>query len=931
MTCPDAASGADSVDTTATRLAVPQERYARAARAGMLGVWDWEVESDTFYVDSNLLAMLGHEQMSGPMNMQEYSALVHPDDVDEVVERVRQCVRIGEGDLSIIHRKLHRDGSVRWFLSRGEVQRDTDGHVRRLVGSDMDITELKMAQDALYAAKGELEGHVAERTTQLERANRQLRVQMAAREQSDSHREAVLLLRQRVWHMQDPADMDTVLEAVEASLEIADVDYEQYGINLLVKEEDGPAIRQSLKTSQGEWAYRDSRLAKPERLLRFVTQGRVVYRKDLRKEDPFGDSSWAVQPNKEYRSVIDVPFAYGTLALNSFEPGAFDDAQVGLFGDLAEVLAEGMQRARDLQDLADRNHLLEQQLAKVREREAEVQDANARLAAKDLLLAALHDITTAVHQEAEESSVLDRFARQLLDMGMFRSLVLAVVDDQRHTVRVERSLWRSKRDDGEWQTITTAPEKVGVEYDIDEPNVTAEVARTGRMIVIEGWDDRFDERFTTREKAAHQVAYFIPIIYLGQVTAVLATGSNKDQRQDVLGVLEDLRPVLDHFAIALHHARLYRLISERERQLRVAQKMDEMGQLTSGIAHNFNNLLQGVIGNLSLVLEDCDESLKAPLEDALRSSRSQAELVRQLMAYARRGPQPERTAIDVERLLDAVTKMCRQVFAREIEFHCVVAANLPAVEGDATQLEQVLLNLCLNARDAVEALRERAPRIDVVADLVEGVGDTNDVVRVSVRDSGRGMSDDVRERVFDPFFTTKEPGKGTGLGLSIVQGVVQQHGGRVECDSREGEGTTMTMFLPVSTGEPANDVDDPPAKVDGDEFILIVEDEPMIRDVVGRILRRHGYTVTMAVNGADGLEQIAASGDIDLVLLDLSMPIMSGEDMLTHLADIRPDLPVIVFTGFGDLRQRTGQVAALLPKPVRPMELLRTIRSTLDS
>ena len=166
--------------------------------------------------------------------------------------------------------------------------------------------------------------------------------------------------------------------------------------------------------------------------------------------------------------------------------------------------------------------------------------------------------------------------------------------------------------------ITTAPEKSGVKYGIDAPNVTVEVARTGRMIVIEGWDERFDGRFSTPEKAADQ-------------------------------------------------------------QRRVAQKMEEMGQLTFGIAHNFNNLPQGVIGNLSLVVEECDEFQKAPLEDALRPSRSQAELVGQFMAYARRGPKPEFTAIDIEQWLDPVTTMCRQVFDRGIEFQCDVAAEVVVV------------------------------------------------------------------------------------------------------------------------------------------------------------------------------------------------------------------------------------------------------------
>ncbi|MBT3345471.1 MAG: response regulator [Gemmatimonadetes bacterium] len=934
-TAHDGSQADTSPEDLRVRLDLTLERHARAARAGQVGVWDWDVKSDHFYLDPHLLAMLGYDEPTTATRLEDYSAHVHPDDSERVIEEVRRCVHGDGGELSLAHRKVHRDGTTRWFLSRGEVHRDSDGEVIRLVGTDMDITDLKQAQSDLETTRDRLEASVQERTAQLERANRRLRVQMATREQSDSHREAVFLLRQRVWRMESPSDMDTVIEAIEASLEVAGVDYEQYAINLVVEGEEGQRIRQSLKTGQGPWTYRDIFVIDPTRLLRFVREGRVVYRRDLLSEDPYGDASWAVQGDKAYRSVIDVPFAYGTLALNSFEPGAFDDAQVELFNDLAEVLAEGFQRARDLEDLEDRNRQLEQQLVQMQGREAEVQDANAQLAAKDLLLSALHEITTALHEEPEESLILDRFAQQMFGVGMLRSMVISVVDERHRVVRNERSLWRRRNPDGTWEMVMTATPKMGVEYPLDDPGILAETVRVGCIQVVDGWDDRFDPRFGSPESQRGNTSYFIPVAYLGKVTAVLATGSTTANKQEVLQILADLQPVFDHFAIAMHHARLYRLIGERERQLRMAQKMEEMGQLTSGIAHNFNNLLQGVIGNLSLVLDDCDESIRPALEDALRSSRSQAELVRQLMAYARRGPQLDLAPVTVDGLLDTVTSMCRQIFDRQIELSSTSDHDLPPIEGDATQIEQVLLNLCLNARDAVEGQQDRTPRIQVEATLVSGGDqgvDSNDVIRLRVSDNGTGMPDEIREKVFDPFFTTKEPGKGTGLGMSIVQGVVQQHGGRVECESQPGEGTTVSVFLPVSRRKALVEADEPAADLSGTERILIVDDEPMVRDVICRVLERSGYQVLMAVNGAEGLEVLANSEEtIDLMLLDLSMPVMSGEGVLDQLAQTHADLPVIVFTGYGQLRKRTRQVASLLPKPVRPIELLRTIRTTLDS
>jgi signal transduction histidine kinase len=270
-------------------------------------------------------------------------------------------------------------------------------------------------------------------------------------------------------------------------------------------------------------------------------------------------------------------------------------------------------------------------------------------------------------------------------------------------------------------------------------------------------------------------SYFIPIVHNDSVVAVLAAASEPGEREEMLRKIEFLGPFFDLFAIALHHAHLYHNLQERERELRESKKMEIMGVLMAGIAHNFNNLLQGVIGNIDFALEAPEEAPEL-IERALRSSDSLAEMVRQLMSYSRKGFASERVSTDLAVVVDSVSRVCRSSFDRRIELVVRVADDAPQVDGNAGQLEQVLLNFCVNARDGLVDITGRTPRIEI--DVGPAIVDGRDMALMQVRDNGIGIEPAVQARIFDPFFTTKEVGRGTGLGLSSVQGIVRGHGGR---------------------------------------------------------------------------------------------------------------------------------------------------------
>jgi len=766
-----------------------------------------------------------------------------------------------------------------------------------------------------------------ERLASLER---EYRNELAAREKRQACDEALSALRQQVWSMRRGDDLVAVTDAIGTCLTEAGIGRHAHGINF-VHEDDAPqGLTQILRTTEGAAETLVKDLKPGSAMERCWQDRRVVYRRDLLESDPYGEFDiWARDaPPAPRRSVVDIPFSHGTFAVNSLEPDAFSNLDIAFFERVAGVLSEAMQRWADLGLLERRNAELAEQLREGQRREEELAQTNHRLEERERLLSAFHETGKALLAALDPDTILDTLSMQVIEAGVFRSIMIAVVDAEASKVCVVRAYNRVRGDDGSWEPVQKADLAVGFECDLDDEIITATVARTGVMEVVEGWDDRYDERL--RETTSPQaVAYFVPIMHKGRPIAVLGTGSSRAERGEVLRRIDVLRPFFDQVAIALYHARLYADLQERERQLRQMQKMEVMGELTAGIAHNFNNLLQGVTGNLELAIEEATADVRDRITDALRIVNTQAELVRQLMAYTRRGTGAAQEPVDIGAIVESVVGMCRNTFDRRIELLCDIDGGCPSVLGDAAQLEQVVLNLCLNARDAVTEDESSEPRISIRVGLQIDSGARN--VRLSIADNGAGMDRAICERVFDPFFTTKEVGSGTGLGLSIVHGIVRQHQGSVTCDSRVGAGSTFHVVLPASDSDASESPSaDEPAPEKGDETILLVEDEEAVRSTVAFVLRRLGYRVLVAADGEEGLAVLERSREsVDLILLDVSMPRMTGPEMLQRL-DPGDCAPVILFTGYAMPHELQDRVAAVLEKPLGPRVLLRCVRSVLD-
>ncbi|MEN8163493.1 MAG: PAS domain S-box protein, partial [Acidobacteriota bacterium] len=387
-------------------------------------------------------------------------------------------------------------------------------------------------------------------------------------------------------------------------------------------------------------------------------------------------------------------------------------------------------------------------------------------------------------------------------------------------------------------------------------------------------------------------------------------------------------------------------ITERkklEEQLMRSQKMEAVGLVAGGIAHDFNNLLQSIFGNLHFALAAVQEegALRDDLLATQKNAESAAELIRQLLTFSRKQP-IEAKPTHLNQVIDGMTSMLRRVISESISLEFFPDQSLGVVCVDAQQIEQLLLNLCANSRDAM-------PDGGMLAISTKSVTDRQEVLSLfpddpppdglallRVRDSGHGMDEEVSDRAFEPFFTTKGIDQGTGLGLSSVYGIVQQHGGLINIESAVGVGTTVTVCFPVVEEEVrVAEAGAPFSPVEGSgELILVAEDDPQILDLARKILIQAGYGVLCAGNGRDAFALFEDNWDrISLVLTDIIMPGMGGKELRDRIVEHRPGFPVLFSSGYGineiDAQGELHSTVPIIHKPYDGPTLVNRIRTLI--
>jgi signal transduction histidine kinase/HAMP domain-containing protein len=404
----------------------------------------------------------------------------------------------------------------------------------------------------------------------------------------------------------------------------------------------------------------------------------------------------------------------------------------------------------------------------------------------------------------------------------------------------------------------------------------------------------------------------------------------KDDCGDVTNVIEVARNVTEQRKL--------------EEQLRHSQKIEAVGQLAGGVAHDFNNILNIIMGFTALIEMSAEgnKDIQNNVEQIMGSIERATELVRGLLAFSRKQVIELRT-VDISSIIRNLEMILTSLTTEDISLSIDLTDSDLTVLGDSNQIDQVLINLATNARDAMPeggTLSLSTMRVEVTPEFVktQGYGTAGSYALIAVSDTGTGMNEKLQRRIFEPFFTTKDLGKGTGLGLAIVYGIVKQHSGFINCHSWIGKGTTFEVYLPLTKSAPeevGSAMQMPPVTQHGSETILIAEDEPQLRELMTNILTQYGYTVLTAADGEEAIRVYRESGrQIGLLLLDVIMPGKNGRETHDAIRKINPDVKALFISGYAaDIIHSKGGLGKgihYLSKPVAPHVLLQKVRELLD-
>lgn len=388
-------------------------------------------------------------------------------------------------------------------------------------------------------------------------------------------------------------------------------------------------------------------------------------------------------------------------------------------------------------------------------------------------------------------------------------------------------------------------------------------------------------------------------------------------------------------------ARVEEALRQSEKQLRQAQKMEAVGRLAGGLAHDFNNLLTVIMGHAQVLLNEMapEHPFRTKVEEMQKAGDRAATLIRQLLTFSRKQPSTPKV-LSVNPLITNFETMMRRLIGEDLELTLALAPQDLRINADPAQVEQVLMNLVVNARDAmpkggrlrIETAQVELTRTPMYHVQLPALGT---FVKLSISDTGSGMSTDTLTHIFEPFFTTKEEGKGTGLGLSTVFGIVTQSGGGLDVTSRIGQGSRFEVYFPAVRSHPDPTTPDqaPRSSNRGRETILLVEDDASVRDLVRDELKKLGYRVLESKNGLEAcLVATQQIGSYQLLLTDVVMPGMSGTELAQHLRILKPDLRILFISGYADDVGigATDQLSDYLQKPFTPEALSQRIRRLLD-
>jgi len=879
---------AATLQTRTVALAASEERHRLAARATNDVIWDWDIRTSAVQWSEGASLSFRAPTTALGREIEWWAAQIHPDDHDATLASLTDALDADTQIWTAEYRFRRGDGTYAEMLDRGYVLRDANGAPRRMIGSMLDLSERRAAErerDRFFSLSADM-FCIASLTGQF------IRVNPAFCEVLGYSAEELLAMP--VFDLVHPDDRAFAIDGL-GSLASRDASH-RYENRLRCKDGSYKWLGWTIQSSGSQEGH-------------VYAVARDITDQKRAEERLRASEEW-------YRLLFDAnPLPMWVYDIETLAFVAVNDAAVNHYGySRAEFLSMHITDIRPAEEVP-------KLLTAARAPESAEFDGGVwQHRTKDGRIISVEVVTHAL-------SVLDRPAR------------LTLAHDVTERRRAEREL---RETNDTLQTLIQASPLAIVTTDINgtvsEWNVAAE-----RMF---GWF------------AGDVLGRAIPILPVEQLEDDLrrlsATGEHsftgyeaRCARKD--GTLVDVyisTAVLRGIGGVQGTVWVMADVTERkmmEEQLRQAQKMDAVGQLAGGVAHDFNNLLTVITSYGQFLLNALPEQdpRRSDAHQITQAAARAASLTRQLLAFSRRQVlQPQ--VLDLNDVIGDMERLLRRVISEDISLVTQFENNIGAVRADRGQIEQVVMNLVVNARDAMPnggilAITTRIVQLDAAyARRHAGVNPGRHVV-FSVRDTGVGMDAQTQQRIFEPFFTTKAKGKGTGLGLSTVYGIVRQSGGHIEVRSAPGRGTAFDIILPqVSATVPARgEVPIGAALPRGTETVLVVEDEDAVRHIVRRVLEAQGYAIVEARDGNDALQVCATRGDrIDLVLSDVIMPGMGGRELARELGARRPGLEILFMSGYNDdseLSGVDGEVASgVLAKPFTAETLARQVREALD-
>jgi PAS domain S-box-containing protein len=935
-----------------------EERFELVMRATRDGVFDWNLVTNEIYYSPGWKRMLGYEEDELEDHFSVWERLTNSQNVEKSWAVLRDHLAGKTDRFEIEFKMQHKEGHWVDILSRANAIFDEQGKPVRLVGTHVDISERKRMEEALLRESSVREGEAA--------------------------------IRLKIAKMEEPDDLWKIVGEIERQLIRSNIQYDDCSIQIVNTEgtdfisgSAGGAFHPQYLDMATESCFSWPKTTHYPEEFPWVIE---VWKTQESRYQPClpEDCSAKMEPGM---SLIDAPFSHGTLAINSQQSDAFCPEDIILLERFADVLSDGFQRFLDITERKRAEEEL-QRLASIVRHSSELVSL-ATLDGKMIFLneagAQILGINSATMEQVNIMQVIPDHLQEKVQMELLPALVKGGTweGDLQYL-----NLKTGKLIDVHALTFTVADPSTGaplylanVSLDITERKRGEQALREANDIInrspvvaflwkneedwpVEFVSDNVRELFghTAEEFTSAHVDY-METVHPEDLERVVEEKDRFSQKGGGDAVVHEPYRIVtskgeikwiddrthirrDDRGRITHYQGIVLDITDRiqaEEMLLQSQKMEAIGQLAGGIAHDFNNMLMAILTSCDLLLLDTeeDDEKRQDIELIQEAGERAATLTRQILAFSRRQTlHPE--VLNLNDVINDMNKMMRRLISENIELTMTFKRDGNAVKADRGQLEQVILNLVVNARDAMP----KGGKLTIETDAVELDEEytrrhpslqPGSYVLLSLSDTGVGMDEETRTRIFEPFFTTKEVGEGTGMGLSTVIGIVQQSGGDIWTYSEPNLGTTFKIYLPRVIEESQMDTEERYVgrMPRGNEVILIAEDDELVQHQMQRILSAIGYTVLTASDGEEALQLHAQhSGQIHLLLTDVIMPGMSGRELADRLIAHDPEFKILYTSGYtGRAIASHGVIdsdMAFISKPFSAEVLANTVRGILD-